>query len=199
MIYDRPIWALMQHATAELSPPYTVGEIVAWFGLHYPKIKASSVHAHIEGLTANDPSRHHYQVSGRTALFLRQPDKTLIPYGVTAYPIPITMMNPVGTYEITVEQSSDFVLEAHLEEFLIGNWKSIGWRRPLEIRNGPDGESGHQLVTPVGRLDFLCCDRPANALAVIELERRRPSDKVVGQAARYISYVRTPRQACPAS
>ena len=84
-----------------------------------------------------------------------------------------------------------FVLEAHLEEFLVGNWKSIDWGRPLEIWNGPDGESGHQLVTPVGRLDFLCSDRSANALIVVELKRGRPSDKVVGQVARYIGYVRT--------
>ena len=70
----------MQDATAELTPPYTVGEINAWFAQHYPKIKASSVRAHIKGLTANDPSRHHYQVSGRTALFVWRPDKTLLPY-----------------------------------------------------------------------------------------------------------------------
>ena len=55
------------------------GRIVAWFAQHYPKIKASSVRAHIKGMTANDPSRHHYRVSGMTALFVRQPDKTLIP------------------------------------------------------------------------------------------------------------------------
>ncbi len=63
MIYDRPIWALMQDAAADLSPPYTVGEIIAWFAQNYPKVKASSVRAHIKGLTANDPSRQHYQVS----------------------------------------------------------------------------------------------------------------------------------------
>ena len=84
MIYDRPIWALMQDAAADLSPPYTVGELIAWFAQHYPKIKATSVRAHIKGLTVNDPSRHHYQVSGRAALFVRQLDKTLMPYDVTA-------------------------------------------------------------------------------------------------------------------
>ena len=68
---------------------------------------------------------------------------------------------PGLTDEVTLEQSSEFVLEAHLEEFLVGNWKSIDWGRSLEIWNGPDGESGHQLVTSVGRLDFLCSDRPS--------------------------------------
>ena len=130
MIYDRPIWALMQDAVAELSPPYTVGEIIAWFAQHYPKIKASSVRAHIKGLTANDPSRHHYQVSGRTALFVRQPDKMLMPYDDTAVTDTdddqeLDDESEVAD-ELALEQSSEFVLEAHLEEFLVGNWKSIG-------------------------------------------------------------------------
>jgi RecB family endonuclease NucS len=34
-------------------------------------------------------------------------------------------------------------------------------------------------------------DHLANALIVVELKRGRPSDKVVGQVARYIGYVRT--------
>lgn len=195
MIYDKPIWALMKDAATELSPPYTTGEIVAWFAQHYPKIKASSVRAHIKGMTANDPSRHHYRVSGMTALFVRQHDKTLIPYdpGVgddTDYDEEIDE-EAGAAEEVTLEQSAEFVLEAHLEEFLVGNWKSIPWGRPLEIWVGPDGQSGHQLVTPVGRLDFLCTDTLTNALVVVELKRGRPSDRVVGQAARYMGYVRT--------
>ena len=83
---------------------------------------------------------------------------------------------------VTSEQSAEFVLEAHLEEFLVGNWKSIRWGRPLEIWTGPDGQPGHQLVTPIGRLDFLCTDPQTGALVVVELKRGRPSDKVVGQA-----------------
>ena len=181
MIYDRPISVLMQDAAAELSPPYTVGEIIAWFAQHYPKIKASSVRAHIKGLTANDPSRHHYQVGGRPALFMRQPDKTLMPYDVMADTDTDDDAElddePGLTQEVTLEQSSEFVLEAHLEEFLVGNWKSIDWGRPLEIWNGPDGESGHQLVTAIGRLDFLCSDRLADALIVVELKRGRPSTR----------------------
>jgi RecB family endonuclease NucS len=45
-------------------------------------------------------------------------------------------------------------------------------------------------VTPVGRLDFLCHDTATNALVVVELKRGRPSDRVVGQAARYMGWVR---------
>lgn len=195
MIYDRPIWALMKDAAAELSPPYTAGEIVAWFAQHYPKVKASSVRAHIKGLTANDPSRHHYRVSGMTALFVRQPDKTLMPYdaaaGTDADDDEEIDEEPGADGDVTLKQAAEFVLESHLEEFLIGNWNSIRWGRPLEIWDGPDGQSGHQLVTPIGRLDFLCADTLTDALVVVELKRGRPSDKVVGEAARYIGYVHT--------
>lgn len=197
MIYDKPIWALMSEAAADLSPPYTVGEIVAWFASHYPKIQASSVRAHIKGMTVNDPSRHHYQVSGRTALFTRQLDKTLIPYDPavdtdTDDDDDDEISEDPGTdTELLPEESAEFVLEAHLEEFLTGNWTSIRWGRPLEIWTGPSGQSGHQLATPIGRLDFLCTDPSTGALVVVELKRGRPSDKVVGQAARYIGYVRT--------
>ncbi len=195
MIYDRPIWALMKDAAAELSPPYTVGEIVAWFAQHYPKIKATSVRAHIKGMTVNDPSRHHYRVSGMTALFVRQPDKTLIPYDPEAGndtddEEEIDGETDAGD-EGTLEQSAEFVLEAHLEEFLVGNWRSIRWGRPLEIWVGPEGQRGHQLATPIGRLDFLCIDPLTDALVIVELKRGRPSDRVVGQAARYMGYVRT--------
>ena len=194
MIYDRPIWALMSNAAAELSPPYTVGQIVAWFAQHYPKIKASSVRAHIKGMTANDPSRHHYRVSGMTALFVRRPDKTLIPYDpqVGTDTDDEEEIDEAGAgEESTLEESAEFVLEAHLEEFLVGNWKSVRWGRPLEVWVGPDGQPGHQFMTPIGRLDFLCIDSSTDALVVIELKRGRPSDRVVGQAARYMGYVRT--------
>ena len=89
MIYDRPIWALMKDAAAELSPPYTVGEIVAWFAQHYPRIKASSVRAHIKGMTMNDPSRHHYRVSGMAALFVRQARQDARPLRSAGRPTPM--------------------------------------------------------------------------------------------------------------
>jgi restriction system protein len=93
--------------------------------------------------------------------------------------------------EVSAEYSAGFILEAHLEAFLAGNWKSINWGRLLRICEGPDGKSGHQFVTPIGRLDFLCIDQVTDALVVVELKRGRPSDMVIGQIARYMGYVRS--------
>lgn len=182
MIYDRPIRELMKDA-AELAPPYTAAEIVEWFGQHYPRVNPNSVRAHIIGLTANHPSRHHYHLGGMTALFVRQPDKTLLPFDptdATGVDDGEIADGADGDDETLPEQSAEFVLEAHLEDFLAANWAAIGWGRQLEIWQSPDGQSGHQLATLVGRMNFLCADRNSGALVVIELKRGRPSDKVVG-------------------
>jgi histidine triad (HIT) family protein len=72
---------------------------------------------------------------------------------------------------------------------LIDNWSRIDWGRPLRIWQGPDGRSGHQLATPVGRLDFLCQDSATDALVVVELKRGIPSNRVVGRTARYMGWV----------
>jgi len=128
------------------------------------------------------------------ALFVRQPDKTLIPYDpdAAADTDDDEEINELDAdAEITPEQSDEFALEAHLEEFLASNWSSVSWGRPLEVWHGPDGRSGRQFITPVGRMDFLCTDPKSDALVVVELKRGRPSDRVIGQAARYIGYTRT--------
>lgn len=99
---------------------------------------------------------------------MRQNDKTLIPYDpaadTDADDDEEISEDPGADADVTLEQSAEFVLEAHLEEFLTSNWKSIRWGRSLEIWTGPDGQSGHQLATPIGRLDFLCTDpRPVRS------------------------------------
>ena len=60
----------------------------------------------------------------------------------------------------------EFYLEAHLEQFLVDNWSRIPWGRSLRIWEDPSGRSGHQLATPVGRLDFLCQDVTTGNLVV---------------------------------
>jgi hypothetical protein len=185
----------MRDAAADLTPPYAVSDFVTWFAEHYPKVSPKSVRAHIIGLTANDPSRHHYStLNGMTALFVKQSDGTLLPFDPDA-----AVTNDDDDAELSedvvladsaaTEESAEFALESHLEEFLLGNWQSVNWSRPLQLWRGPDGQSGHQLSTPVGRLDFLCTDAAKGSFVVVELKRGRPSDRVVGQILRYIGYV----------
>jgi restriction system protein len=156
--------------------------VVAWFAERYPLVRGSTVRAHVVGLTENDNTRHHYaSLAKRTPLFVREPDGTLLPY------------DPEERVEPDVEQedsSLEFVLETYLEAFLLDNWDGIEWGRPLELWESESGAPGTQLATPIGRLDFLCRDTDTDALVVVELKRGKPSDRVVGQAARYMGWVR---------
>src|ERR1700688_531983 len=76
--YDRTVAELMVEAAAQLDYPTSRGEVVQWFAEHYPQVKASTIRAHIVGLTANDRSRHHYpSLARREPLFTRHLDGSL--------------------------------------------------------------------------------------------------------------------------
>ena len=85
---------------------------------------------------------------------------------------------------------TEFVLASQLEEFLLAHWSAVDWGRRLALWQGPDGTRGHQLPTPVGRLDLLCVDTSTNALVVVGLQRGRSPDQVIGQVARNMGWVR---------
>lgn len=186
-LYEKSVAELMVEAAAALSYPASRADVVAWFAEHYPDVKASTVRAHIVGLTANDRSRHHYAwLAKRDALFQRNENGTL-----TACDVGEGLDRDDDSAGVDDGMPPlEFALEAFLEEFLLTNWEGIDWGRPLELWESETGEIGHQLATPVGRLDFLCRDTATNALVVIELKRGRPSDRVVGQTARYMGWVR---------
>ena len=196
MIYDKPIWALIARGCRRTLPALHGGGGRRLVRQPLPQDQGKFRPRPHQGHDRQrpKPSSLPGERQGRPCS-TRQPDKTLIPYDPAAYTDADDdeeiSEDPGTDADLLPEQSAEFVLEAHLEEFLTGNWKSIRWGRPLEIWTGPDGQSGHQLATPIGRLDFLCTDPSTGALVVVELKRGRPSDKVVGQAARYIGYVRT--------
>jgi hypothetical protein len=199
MIYDRPVSDLMRDAASSLEPPFSVDQIVKWFGANYPKIKSNTIKAHIRGMTANDPSRHHYPgVASKEPVFFRSGYGAFVRFdpdlhtGEESVPVPGPDDDDVVDVlsDLPPEQVAEFALESQLEHFLLANWTAINWGRTLQIWHDASGGSGHQYQTPVGRPDFVCIDPTTNALVVVELKRGRPSDKVVGQVARYIGWVR---------
>jgi hypothetical protein len=201
MLYDRPVRELMREAARQLPSPTTSSEIVKWFAREYPLVKKTTVTAHITGLTANDRNRHHFSVSRYEPVFTWTPERQLDRYDPDKH---LEDEESVPEADDTEEEGdadgasgmpvtpaeAEFILEAHLEEFLLGNWNAVDWGRPLSLWQGADGSSGHQLPTPVGRLDLLCVDTSTNALVVVELKRGRSADRVIGQVARYMGWVR---------
>jgi hypothetical protein len=197
VIYDRPVSELMQDAAAELCPPFKVRDVVGWFETHYPKIRRNTIAAHIRGMTSNDPNRHHHAwLAAKAPVFFRREDGLLERFDPDQHmgerevaAAAVVAEDGALAEDLSSEGAAEFVLESQLEAFLMGNWRVIGWGRPLEVWQGSDGVSGHQFVTAVGRrLDFLCVDTATRALVVVELKRGQPSDKVVGQVARYIGW-----------
>jgi len=83
---------------------------------------------------------------------------------------------------------SQFVLEAHLEEFMEKNWKHIDFGADL-IPYATDEQSGRQFPAGTWSIDFLCTDKSNGDFVVIELKRGRSSDSAVGQVLRYIGWV----------
>jgi hypothetical protein len=196
MLYDRPVSQLMVDAAMSMPERFAPADVVTWFAEHYPAVKDTTVRAHVIGLTANDPSRHHYGwLAGKTPLFFKLNRALLTRFDPDSHFFDVEepeleLVGDDSVAESAAAESMEFYLEVYLEEFLLTNWHLIDWGRPLRIWQGPNGESGHQLSTPVGRLDFLCVDSNSGALVAVELKRGLPSDRVVGQIARYMGWIR---------
>jgi RecB family endonuclease NucS len=81
-------------------------------------------------------------------------------------------------------------LERHLHDFLSDNWKDTSLGRDWDLHT-EDGEVvGYEYPTPVGRIDLLAKHKRENRWLVVELKRDQSSDTTVGQALRYMGYVR---------
>lgn len=91
--------------------------------------------------------------------------------------------------DTTIEDPSTFALEAHLEEFLIQNWKQTELGKKYDIFE-EDGEIvGQQYPSDTGPIDILAVSKDKKELLVVELKRGRASDSVVGQIQRYMGFV----------
>jgi hypothetical protein len=78
----------MAEAADALSQPYTGDAIDGWFRENYPRIKPGTVAAHIRGLTANDPSRHHYPgLAAKDPLFFRTAPGALVRFYAGHHPV----------------------------------------------------------------------------------------------------------------
>ena len=89
------------------------------------------------------------------------------------------------------ETAEAFALERQLEEFLLENWD----RTPIAgdwsiLSTDEDPEAGNKYPTDVGRIDILAVHRMEPRYLVIELKRNQSTDQTVGQALRYVGWVK---------
>jgi restriction system protein len=97
--------------------------------------------------------------------------------------------NTISVNNEDVENPLSFVLERHLEDFLVSNWAHTELGKHYDIFS-VDGEVvGRQYPSDTGPIDILAISKDGSELLVVELKRGRVSDVVVGQILRYMSYV----------
>jgi restriction system protein len=100
--------------------------------------------------------------------------------------VPVT--KPIVNGE-TVEDLAAFVMEKHLEDFLVQNWAQTDLGKEYDIYEEDGERVGRQYLTDTGPLDILAISKDKKSLLVVELKKGRASDAVVGQVLRYMGYV----------
>jgi len=100
-----------------------------------------------------------------------------------------TLPTVISTDE-TVEDPAAFVMEKHLEDFLVQNWVQTELGKEYDIYEEEGECVGQQYQTDTGPLDILAISKDKRRLLVVELKKGRASDVVVGQILRYMGYVK---------
>ncbi|HKC63209.1 MAG TPA: PDDEXK nuclease domain-containing protein, partial [Pyrinomonadaceae bacterium] len=85
----------------------------------------------------------------------------------------------------------EFVLEKHLEDFLVRNWEFTELGQKYELIEEDGDFVSQQYKTDVGYIDLLVKDKQTKQFVVIELKKGQTNDDTVGQVARYMGWVTT--------
>lgn len=100
----------------------------------------------------------------------------------------VTLPKVIST-DSTIEDPAAFVLEKHLEDFLVANWGQTELGKTHDIYEEDGQLKGQQYPTDTGPMDILAISKDKKELLVVELKKGRASDAVVGQVLRYMGFV----------
>jgi hypothetical protein len=162
-------------------------ELYDWFNKNYPDAKRVTLYCHLIKLSVNNPTRKNYHLhkdGSDDILFqigsdtFRLYDKTDIPPGIP----------PVPESEPDEGKGQGFVLEKHLQDFLVRNISII--EPGLRLFEDKESEKTGVEYPVDGRyIDILALDKNDN-FVVIELKVSRGYDKVIGQLLRYKNWIK---------
>jgi endonuclease len=203
-IYDKPTRALLKDMLAdwELRPGqvFTTSRVLEWFSKRYPKLKATSIRAHLVQASTNDKSRLHHPSTNETDDILFKIDSGQFRmYEPGKDPAPIhemvegDVLKEEALGDLADEESdeaaagsSEFLLEKDLQRYLAENLDCI---EPGLSLYQEDGIGGVEFDAGGRRIDILAVDLHG-ALVVIELKVSKGYDRVVGQLLRYMNWIR---------
>jgi restriction system protein len=89
-----------------------------------------------------------------------------------------------------IEDTSAFVLEKHLEDFLIFNWNQTDLSKKYDLVTDEGVVVAQQYPSDTGPIDILAISKDKSQFLVIELKKGKTSDVVVGQTLRYMGFVK---------
>jgi hypothetical protein len=196
-IYEKPVRELFKDMVKEFDLQQGViiprEDVYRWFDKNYPKIKISTVSAHLLKMSVNAPSRIHYSVraDGDDDLLFQIDTQRFRLYDPLGDPSPIYERKSGLELEEDNEESSylegrEFAYESDLQNFLAKNLSLVEKGLILYEEEGIKG-----IEFPVGnrRVDILAVDTK-NAYVVIELKVSKGYDRVIGQLLRYMGWIK---------
>jgi restriction system protein len=95
----------------------------------------------------------------------------------------------VAAADAAIEERAEFLMEKHLEDFLVENWEQTELGKLYDIYEEGGEAVGQQYQSDTGPMDILAISKDGKTLLVVELKKGKPSDSVVGQVLRYMSYI----------
>jgi len=197
-IYDKPVWRLMWEMVEDMGlekgEVISKGQVLAWFAERYPKIKKSTIMAHLIRMSTNAPSRVHYHGKpGDDDLFFQIDGSHFRLYDPETDPPPIHKDSARGdgsewaldAAEAEEQGPAEFAYESDLRDFLCRNLHLL--EPGLRVYED-EGIRGVEFPAGGRFIDVLAVDREGG-FVVIELKVSRGYDRVVGQLLRYMGWV----------
>lgn len=211
---DRPpVWQMVRDAVDSLGSPTTNADIREYVNSKYENVNPNTLNCQITICSVNHKSRVHYPENSKARKcnskydFLFKTGK-----GVVAKYDPethghwelredagrlIVVQCDVGDElenqeELPEEEEAGlpFALESHLRDFLAKNIATIQVNgATLKLYVDPDNRNGVEYPTEVGPIDILAVNASGD-FVVIELKVDKGPDRAIGQAMRYMGWVK---------
>ena len=168
--------------------------IIQWFQSRYPKIKRTTVTAHICQMSTNAPSRIHHNVGSQHDLLYRIDRDRFRRFSADRDPAPIYVaaeesedddVDEVDANEMQRDER-EFAYERDLKNFLAKNLQVI--EPSLTLYRDEDGITGIEFPAGGRFIDILAIDA-SGAFVTIELKVSKGYDRAIGQLLRYIGWI----------